>query len=307
MGDGVTAPISGYRSVRLYYYIIFIRPSCSFPLNLWLVCSSFLMPNPDAFLFPPVYDIWGSWPPLLCHRNDKNRPCRNVLGHTVVTVGNILPNHTHIHVHQHLTKWGGGEGGTPIVRSGTKSSGKKSISLPNYTGSPTPPECGPLWPTTPIWKVWKTGPPPPRTSQRSWCQTPLTPTVRITFPISLALHGGYWHWQATHCHQNKAPDQGIWMYPTSLGSDRDPGTLFLWLLRCHRRQDCGYFALPLSCIFFFQGVLSSMFLGYNHITLLATVVGEVVQPNTSPFSTHHIIWVNYKVLSQLYQLISLLL
>ena len=79
MGGGVLDPISGHRAVRLHQYIIFSPPP--------------LITKPYVILLPPENDCQGSCPPLLHHRNVKNCPHTNVLVHTVVKTGYVLPKY----------------------------------------------------------------------------------------------------------------------------------------------------------------------------------------------------------------------
>ena len=106
MGGGVPSPISGHRAVRLHQYIIFIKTRHLFLPHLQLARPPPLIPELYALMLPPAHNCWVAWPPLFCHLNVKNRPHSNILGHTVVTAGDVLPNHPQNHVCQCLTNGG---------------------------------------------------------------------------------------------------------------------------------------------------------------------------------------------------------
>ena len=78
----------------LRHYILFIKTRPLLPLHHLIVPPHVLVPKPCALLFPPARDCQGSWPPLLRHRNVKNRPRSNSVLHTVVTAGDVLPYFT---------------------------------------------------------------------------------------------------------------------------------------------------------------------------------------------------------------------
>ena len=127
-------------------------------LHLWLVRPPTLIPEPYALLLPPSHGLWEALPPLLCHHNVKNRLCGNIMGHTFVTLGGILPNHPYTLICQILTNGGS----NPNVRFGTEAYGQKSSTSHDYVGFPTPAGFGVLRPTTPIWIVGQAGPLPRR-------------------------------------------------------------------------------------------------------------------------------------------------
>ena len=106
IGDGVPYPISGHIEVRIHHYIIFINTGSLFLIHLQLVRPPPLILEPYTLLLPPAHYCWGSWPPLICHFNVKNWPHINVLGHTVLKAGDVLPNSPYPCVLQHLTNGG---------------------------------------------------------------------------------------------------------------------------------------------------------------------------------------------------------
>ena len=134
---GVPNSSSVPRAVRLLHYIIFIKTRRLLLLRLRLVLPPTLIYKTYNQLLPTAHGIRGAWPPLLHQYNVKDHPCINVLGHTVVLSGDVLPNDLHTHVQQRLSN---GEGAN-IFRSGTGASGQRYAAPPNYTGSPTPAGC----------------------------------------------------------------------------------------------------------------------------------------------------------------------
>ena len=75
-------------------------------LHFLLVRPPLLVTEPRALLLPPYHNLGGSCPPLLQHCNVKNCLCRNVIDHTVVVAGDVLPNNPQILNHQILTNRG---------------------------------------------------------------------------------------------------------------------------------------------------------------------------------------------------------
>ena len=103
MGGFVPSLISVHIAVRLRRYIIFRNTSHLFPLHLKLVRPPPFVPKPYALMFSPAHDCQRSWLPPFHHLNVKNRPCNNVMGHTVVSEGDVLPNCPHPPALQGLT------------------------------------------------------------------------------------------------------------------------------------------------------------------------------------------------------------
>ena len=93
-------------AVRLHNYMIFINNSNLFLIHLGLILPPLLITKLYTLLLPPAHGCHWSLTPLLCHHNAKYRTCRNVLGHTVVTAGDIPPNHIKICVWKCLANWG---------------------------------------------------------------------------------------------------------------------------------------------------------------------------------------------------------
>ena len=106
MSGGVPSPSRFHRKVRLCHYIIFRKTRRLFPLQLRLARPPTIIPELYALLLPPAHDRRVSWPPLLDHWNFKNLPRSNVLIHTVVTEGDVLPNSNQPRVHQSFTNGG---------------------------------------------------------------------------------------------------------------------------------------------------------------------------------------------------------
>ena len=127
-----------------------------------------LIPKPDALLFPPAQGRRGAWLSLLHQCQVKYCRHGDVLWHTGVASGYIIPNHLQPIFHQPLSDGGG----TPSGRSGTEASSQKSTVLPDDVGPSTPAECGALRPMYLLWRAAPTEPPPHRTSQRSLCPPP---------------------------------------------------------------------------------------------------------------------------------------
>ena len=100
MGGGVTYPTSGHREFRLHHYIISRNTRNLFPLHLLLVRLPTLITEPYDLLFKPENYLQVYWQLILCHRNVKNRPCNNLLGHTVVTTGDVIHNRNQPRVFQ---------------------------------------------------------------------------------------------------------------------------------------------------------------------------------------------------------------
>ena len=211
MSGGFTSLRSVHRSVRLRHYIIFSKTRRLLPIHLKLFRPPTLVTKPYALLFPPVYDLRGSWPPLLCNHNVKNMLYINVMVHTVVTAGDVLPNIPKPCVHQILTNGGG----TTIFHSVTEASIYKSAAPPNYTGSPMNSVFRVLRPMNQIIKSGQTGPLTCRTSQRSWCYPPPIPTYSRTVVVSSVLFVVYLQCRNSHRRQSIESVQGIWRYPPS--------------------------------------------------------------------------------------------
>ena len=214
MVRGVPSPSSSHISGRLHHYIIFIKTWHLFLLYLWLIRIPPLIPGPYALLFPPSHNRQGYCLSLLCHWNIKNWLHVNLLGHTVVTACDVLPNLPQPCIRHPLAYGGVGGGGgcTSIFHSGTKASGHKSVVPPNYEGSPAPAVCGVVRTMTKIQRSGYTIPHIRRTSQRYWCQTPPVPTGLITIPISSALSGSsgqQWRVTVVNTQHNDKVFEGI--------------------------------------------------------------------------------------------------
>ena len=106
MGGSVTTPRSGNIAFSLHNYMIFIKTRLLFPLHIQLFHTPPLIYEPYYLLFSPAYGRQEYWPPLLCHRKVKYLPPGNLLWHTDVLFGDILPNRLHPFVHYRLTNRG---------------------------------------------------------------------------------------------------------------------------------------------------------------------------------------------------------
>ena len=107
MGGSVTTPRSGNIAFSLHNYMIVIKTRLLFPLHIQLFHTPPLIYEPYYLLFSPAYGRQEYWPPLLCHRKVKYLPPGNLLWHTDVLFGDILPNRLHPFVHYRLTNRGG--------------------------------------------------------------------------------------------------------------------------------------------------------------------------------------------------------
>ena len=106
MGGVFPSPRIDHRAVRIRHYIIFINTRRLLPIHLWLFLPPTIITETYSILFPPAHDLRGSCSPLLRHHNVKNRPRRNVLGHAVVTEGDVIPNRPHPRFLQSLVNGG---------------------------------------------------------------------------------------------------------------------------------------------------------------------------------------------------------
>ena len=113
MSSPVTDPRCVHIAVSLRKYIILINTRHLFLLCLRIACPPPLIPEPHALLFPSLHDFRGSCLLLLWNHNSKNSPCRNVMVHTDIMVGHVLPNCPQPRFYQRLTNGGG----TPIFHS----------------------------------------------------------------------------------------------------------------------------------------------------------------------------------------------
>ena len=109
------------------------------PVPVQLVHQPPLITKQYSLMFPPANGCRLFYPTLLRHRNVINQPCSNVLGHTVVTPGGVLPSFL-----KSASARASRMGNNTIYRSVTKLSRHKSAALPSYLGSPTPAKCGVL-------------------------------------------------------------------------------------------------------------------------------------------------------------------
>ena len=62
---------------------------------------------------------------------------------------------------------------------------------------------------------------------------------------------------------------------------------------------------PMTSLYFYS-IFVEYFINCNFNIILTALSIDGFQPNTSPFSTHHLIWVNYEVLSRISQPMSIL-
>ena len=95
LGVGVPTLISRHIAVRIIHYRIFINTRLLFLLHLQLFRPPPLITKPYSLMLPPAYGSWRSWPPLLHNNKVKDWPHGNVLCHTGVASGDIIPNHLH--------------------------------------------------------------------------------------------------------------------------------------------------------------------------------------------------------------------
>ena len=106
MGCGFPTLRRGYNAVRIHHNIIFIKTRRLLPLHLQLVRPRTLILEQYALMFSPEHGLRGACKTLLHYSKFKDWPRINVLGHTVVTAGDVLPNCLQHRIRQHLTNGG---------------------------------------------------------------------------------------------------------------------------------------------------------------------------------------------------------
>ena len=106
VGDGVPTMSSGHRSVRLCHDRIFINTRLIFIFHFQSLCIYTLILEPYYIISPSEHGCQIYRLPLLRHHKVKDWPRGDVLCHTGMAVGDILPNWLQPHFRYFLPNQG---------------------------------------------------------------------------------------------------------------------------------------------------------------------------------------------------------